>query len=446
VTSSIGVDALFAQSGVVACRDAHDLVSTGLLLTQQPLPGGARLGVVSNAGGLGVLAADVADASGLVVPELSPELSARIGLGVTGTVGIGNPVDLGAGVTAAGLAAALTPLLASDEVDAVVVILVATAMTESGSIVATLADLRATAPDKPVLLVTYGDIGTEPLAPAVTVFDSTQAALGSLAHAVRYAAWLRAPRGEPAPTDPVRAAASADRAAGLLAASSETGGWLTPGRVAELLAPYELDPAGRVGNTAEEAVATADLVGYPVAVKAADPRVVHKSDRGLVRLALQTPDEVRAAVADFGSELGSADVPVMVQPMLTGVELALGLVRDPTFGPLVMVAAGGVDIDVWDDRVFLLPPVSRQDAARALRALRIWPVLRGHRGRPAADLDGIERRLTSLGRLALDVPQIAELDLNPVLVGHDHASVVDAKVRLDATPPVDAGVPRRLRG
>jgi hypothetical protein len=112
---------------------------------------------------------------------------------------------------------------------------------------------------------------------------------------------------------------------------------------------------------------------------------------------------------------------------------------------LVMVAAGGVDIDIWDDRAFLLPPVTRQDAARALRSLRIWPLLKGHRGRPAADLDGIECLMVSLGQLAVDVSEIAELDLNPVMVGPEHASVVDAKVRVASGPAMDAGIPRRLR-
>ena len=128
-----------------------------------------------------------------------------------------------------------------------------------------------------------------------------------------------------------------------------------------------------------------------------------------------------------------------------GIEIALGVVRDAAFGPMVMVATGGVDIDVWDDRAFLLAPVSARDAARAVRALRIRPMLEGHRGRPSADVDGLERSLVALGRLAVDAPEIAELDLNPVLIGPDHVLVVDAKVRLARATVSDAGVPRRLR-
>ncbi|MGI8522849.1 MAG: acetate--CoA ligase family protein [Nocardioides sp.] len=220
---------------------------------------------------------------------------------------------------------------------------------------------------------------------------------------------------------------------------------MAPESVAKLLAPYDLAPVGRSHHDPGEAAAAATALGYPVAVKVADPQILHKSDRGLVKVGLRSEAEVTAAIEAFGVERGTSDVPVLVQPMLDGIEVALGMVRDATFGPLVMVAAGGVDIDVWDDRAFLLPPVSEPDAARALRALRIWPLLAGHRGRPPADVAGLERRLVSLAQLGTDVPQVAELGLNPVMVGADHVSVVDAKVRVSTAPALDAGIPRRLR-
>jgi acyl-CoA synthetase (NDP forming)/GNAT superfamily N-acetyltransferase len=445
-TSAVSVDALFSQAGVVACRDAHDLAQTALLLTQQPLPAGPRLGIVSNAGGLGVLAADAADRAGLEVPELSPALSAQIQVGVSGTVGISNPVDLGAGVSAGDFSAALTPLLGSAEVDAVVVLLVATSMATQGSLLESLAELRPQAAGKPVVLVAYGDVSTTDLSDAgVTVFGSVQAALDSLAHAVRYAGWLRVPHSEHTPGDPARAAVALRNAQRLLPDATNHGGWLSPGDASELLTPYDLAQVGQSRRTAREAVDVAEAIGFPVAVKVADPQIVHKSDRGLVRTGLRTPADLIDAIRSFAGELGTTEVPVLVQPMLGGVEVALGMVRDAAFGPLVMVAAGGVDIDVWDDRVFLLPPVTQHDATRALHELRIWPLLAGHRGRPAADIAGVARRLVALGQLALDVPQIAELDLNPVMVGTGRVAVVDAKVRLAVPVHVDAGIPRRLR-
>jgi acyl-CoA synthetase (NDP forming) len=138
-------------------------------------------------------------------------------------------------------------------------------------------------------------------------------------------------------------------------------------------------------------------------------------------------------------------VPVLVQDLASGVEIALGVVRDSRFGPLVMVAAGGVAVDVWKDRTFMLPPVSRSDALRAVRSLRIWPLLEGYRGSPRADIEGLVDLVVELGALAEDVPQVADVDLNPVMVGPETCAIVDAKVRLDRSAAPDPGIPRRLR-
>ncbi|HEY0950753.1 acetate--CoA ligase family protein, partial [Nocardioides sp.] len=116
---------------------------------------------------------------------------------------------------------------------------------------------------------------------------------------------------------------------------------------------------------------------------------------------------------------------MLVQNVASGVEIALGVVRDPRFGPLVMVAAGGVAVEVWQDRTFMLPPVSRSDALRAIRSLRIWPLLDGYRGSPRGDVDGLVDLVVELGALAEDVPQVADVDLNPVIVGSESCAVVD---------------------
>jgi hypothetical protein len=202
---------------------------------------------------------------------------------------------------------------------------------------------------------------------------------------------------------------------------------------------------GRVASGADEAVEEAARIGFPVAIKLADAGGVHKSERRLVRTGLTSASAVRFAMAAFEAELGSARPEVLVQPMETGVEVALGVVRDPSMGPLVMLAAGGVATDLWNDRVFLLPPVSLADAERAVRGLRISPLLQGFRGAPATDVAGLERLIVGLGRLAVDVPEIAELDLNPVMVGAHTCSIVDVRLRLASTDDPGPGTPRQLR-
>jgi acyl-CoA synthetase (NDP forming) len=196
---------------------------------------------------------------------------------------------------------------------------------------------------------------------------------------------------------------------------------------------------------AAAAAAAADEAGFPVAIKVADPTIVHKSERGLVRVGVGSLDAVTTAVEAFVAETGDPEVPVLVQPMAQGVEVALGIVRDPGLGPLVMVAAGGVATEVLGDRSLLLAPVTPQDAARALRSLRIWPLLEGYRGTDPIDEEALVELVVALGRLAVDVPELAEADLNPVLAGPQGVTLVDVTMRLAETPAVDAGVPRRLR-
>lgn len=443
-SSAVGVEALFAQAGVIHCEGAEDMAHTALVLSEQPRPGGVRLGILSNAGGMGVLAADAAAGCGLTVPQLSLPVSGQLAGLVEGTVGTANPVDAGAGAEAERLAAAAAVLLETDELDAVLVVLVATAVADSGAAVEALIRVRREHQAKPLLLVPLGgvdvpDSGTPGITRLATVNDATRA-LGRIA---RYEAWLEAPH-QPAPRSaPEEVRRARETARELIAARGET--YVGPRDAAALLAPYGLAPVGSVAEDPEEVRRLVDRSGGPVAVKVADPSVVHKTDRGLVRVGLGSGDEAVAAAAEFAHLLGVDTVPVLVQPVLRGVELAMGLVRDPVFGPLVMVAAGGVATDVLDDRVFLMPPLTARDAVRAVRGLRVWPLLEGFRGRPPVDRRAIEEVAMALGRLALEVPEVAELDLNPVLARATGVALVDVKLRLAHSSDAQDTTLRALR-
>ncbi len=442
-TPGVGVDALFAQAGVIGCRDAEELARTALLLAQQPLPQGRRLAILSNAGGMGVLAADAAAEVGLDVPEFSAGLRERLADLVHGTAGTGNPVDAGAGVAATELGQMLDAVLASGEVDAVLVVPVATGVTDGSATMAELGRVRARHPQLPVVAVPLGGLPTVTGADCpITCYRTTTSAVRALGRAVTYAQWLSVERSEPVPSPPEEAARVRARARELLA-GQPGGRWLAPEEAAELLEPYGVALLGRTAGSATGA-ADAAAGSFPVAMKVADPEVVHKTDRGLVRIGLRTRADVRRAFHEFCQELRHTPR-VLVQPMVSGVEVALGLVRDPSLGALVMVAAGGVATDVWDDRAFLVPPVASSDAVRALRSLRVWPLLDGFRGAPPSDVDGLVSMVEALGRLAVDLPEVAELDLNPVLVGPDGCVVVDVKVRLSAPVGPDAAAPRQLR-
>jgi acyl-CoA synthetase (NDP forming)/GNAT superfamily N-acetyltransferase len=443
-SSVVAVEALFAQSGVIGCADTDDLVEAALLLTEQPLPAGPRLGVLSNAGGMGILVADAAEACHLVVPEFTAALSDLVAGIVHETSGTTNPIDAGADVAPERMADALDAVLSSGEVDAVVTVVVATGVTDGVQIVRRLEEVRTRHPEIPVVLVPLGglDVGH----PAgLTTYGSPASAVRAVGHAVSYVQWRDVPAAPLPVPDPTRALAARQWCQGALQDAPPEGRWLAASEARQLLVPYGLRLLGRLATGADGAADAAARIGFPVAVKVGSAGGAHKSERRLVRTGLTSAGAVRLAVSGFDVDLGRAAGEVLVQPMESGVEMALGVVRDPTMGPLVMVAAGGVATDLWADRAFLLPPISLADAQHAVRGLRIWPLLEGYRGGRAADIADLERLVVDLGRLAVEVPEIAELDLNPVIVGASSCSIVDVRLRLVSTDDPGAGAPRQLR-
>ncbi len=429
VTPRRALDAVFRAAGVVRVSGLADLVDTAALLAEQPLPGGPRVAIASNAGGIGVLAADAALNSGLEVPMLSPDLQDRIRAGCPGISGTSNPVDLGAGAGPASFAETVAGLLASDEVDAVVVVVAATAVAESAEVVSAVDDVvvrgRAATdlPGKPCLLVVVGNDDAATLG-AVTPFETVDSAIGSLRHATTYATWRRSLDNAPgaAPVDDRRPGRERPQWA-----PPPQEGWLAPDAAAHLLVDYGLSVVPQeIVSTPEAAVRSADRLGYPVVVKSADPRQVHKVERHLVRTSLLDEVAVRQAASSVQE---ASPGPLLVQKQLAGPEIALGIVRDDGFGPLVMVASGGTNLSLWDDQTFLLPPFRDSDVDGALRSLRTWPLLAGFRGSDPVDVPALVRDVVRLGRLAVDWPQVAELDVNPVIVTTGGAFCVDVKLR-----------------
>jgi hypothetical protein len=259
----------------------------------------------------------------------------------------------------------------------------------------------------------------------IPVLEGARSGLVALSHLASFAdrtAGTVAPQGDPAGAsvvDTVRAGRWRARlSAGPLDAAASF----------ELLADYGLTvPETAAVRSADEAASAAERIGLPVVLKCDDPAVAHKSDVDGVRLGLRTADEVRAAYLDLAGRLGPA---VSVSAMVTGdVELALGLVRDPLLGPLVLVAAGGVLVELADDRAVLLPPVSADLARRVLARLKVSRLLAGYRGQPAADLDAVVAAITGLSALAVELGDgLDALDVNPVLAGPSGCVAVDALV------------------
>ncbi|HWU32751.1 MAG TPA: GNAT family N-acetyltransferase [Marmoricola sp.] len=446
-TPSAGVNALFRQSGVIQCADEDELATTALLMTQQPLPQGPRLAILSNAGGMGCLAADNAERLGLEVPELSVNASDAISQRVRGTIGVGNPVDAGAGIDADDFGAIAQRCLASEEVDALLVVIVSTALNDGSTLASELANLGSIAPFKPVVLVPMGGLQALKLEiPGVTIQPTIRSATQAIASAAAYAHW-RSRQEEAFETADIHRATHTRALVAAFTSPAERpasrDGWLDVIDSCALLEPYGLSPSGVVAVGRDAILRTAASLGYPVAAKIAEGGLTHKTERGLVRLGLDE-SALDRTIDEWQSELARTEFPVLVQPMVEGLEIALGVVRDPSFGPLLMVGAGGITTDLSDDRAFLIPPLTRGEVDQALRGLRLWPLLAGYRGGTPRDVQGLQDAILHLSSLMEEVPEVAELDFNPVIVGPDRCHLVDVRIRI-GQPGIDAGVPRRLR-
>jgi acyl-CoA synthetase (NDP forming)/GNAT superfamily N-acetyltransferase len=442
----VAVESLFAQAGVVRADDLGELIDAARLLVDQPLPAGDRLAIIGNAGGVNVLAADAAEAGGLRVPSLSAELRQRLRAALPAGVPAENPLDLGAGATPEAFQAALTAIADSGEVDSVLVAVAATRANDVPGMIQTVSEVLDRHPDLAAVGVVGGrwDVSHLGIARLRPVYELPERAIRALGHATRYAAWRRLPLGAAPVVSDVDTAAA--RAA-VRSALGHAEGWQPADVVAEILRCYGIaHVAQQQASSADQAVAAAARLGYPVVVKAAVPELVHKSDIGAVRLGLADESAVRKAYQQIGRALDHDEPGVLVQPMASGqVELVAGVVHDPLFGSLVMLGLGGVQTDLLDDRTFRLTPMTALDGARMWRSLRGAPLLTGYRGAPPVDTAAVEDLVLRLGRLAEELPEVAELDLNPVIAGPQGVVAVDAKLRLTPVGPEPDPVLRQLR-
>jgi acyl-CoA synthetase (NDP forming)/RimJ/RimL family protein N-acetyltransferase len=446
-TPDTAVDALFAQSGVLRMETLEEMVETARVLAGQPLPKGRRLAVVGNAGGAGVLAADAAGALGIDVPEFSAATVHEL-LEATGAVGAGNPVDLGAAATPQTLEQAIRVVLNSAEVDAV---LVNYAATRAGNVDDTYAALARVAAGAtiPVLVNCLGAPDADPQVlvgdgSKLPVFPFPEAAVRALGHAMQYAEWRARPQGVVPDLNGLDLDGARTVVRRLLVDQPE-GGWLDPARSEALMGCAGIAVVPAVVAGSRNAVLEAgERLGYPLAMKTAAAGIVHKTDVGGVRLGITGQAELGTAYDEIIAATG--DPAVVVQAMApSGVELVAGLVRDPLFGPVLMAGSGGVLTDLLADRRWRGLPLTDLDAAEMVRSLRCAPLLAGYRGAEPADEAAVLDVLHRIARLAECLPEIAELDINPLIAAPSGAFAVDVKIRLAPSQAEPDWYSRHLR-
>ncbi|WP_370350896.1 GNAT family N-acetyltransferase [Catenulispora sp. EB89] len=446
VTPGITREALYRQAGVIATRSVAELVEAAALVRTGLLPAGRRIAVVSNAGGTGVLAADACAEAGLAVPEFSDALRERLSALLGPAAACANPVDAGAGASGTALRDAVETVALSGEVDAVLLLLVPTALADLSPTLAV--DARTGAMPVVAVLVDQA-AGVETVMGAdgrfLPCYGDAETAVRALSHACDYAEWLRRPGGE-VPQLPGVRSQDAARLVSLFLAAHPEGGWLPPDRAADLLACYGIHCARLVLATDEQTAVTAAAVwDGPIAMKAYWPELVHKSDVGGVLLGLSGPDEVRDGWRRLHERFGEQLAGVVVQEMAPdGVELLAGVDSDAVFGPLVAFGIGGTVTDLVADRAYRLAPLTGADADELVRSTRAARMLAGFRGRPGGDVAAVRDVLSRLALLAAEQTCVAEAEINPLIATPDGAMAADFRIRVEPRTPTDPYL-RRLR-
>jgi acetyl coenzyme A synthetase (ADP forming)-like protein len=473
--SDVTVDALFRQAGVIRTDTLAELFDVATLLANQPSPAGRRVAIVTNAGGPGILCADACEAGGLDVPALSDGLRQRLGAFLPAEASTGNPVDLLAAAPAAHYQQAVELVASSGEADALIMIFIPPLATNPVGVASAIRQgAAAAAGHLPVLAVWMSsqaaptELNPQPAGgrrdhltgsdsaavpppgrwPRIPAYRFPEEAARALARAVEYGAWKAAPQGRVPELDGLRR----DEAAGLLAAAMQGGPrWLAPDEVARLLDCYGLPLAPwRLAATPDQAAIAAGELGSPVALKAVAPGLVHKTEAGAVRLGLAGAEQVRTAAVQMADQLATADHRVerfLVQRMVAaGVEVLVGVVHDPSFGPVVACSAGGTAVELLRDVTVRITPLTDADAGAMVHSLATFPLLDGYRGAPPADVAALEDLLLRVSALVEAHPEVAEMDCNPVMVlpRGQGAVVVDARVRVEAAvPPLPLAARRR---
>ena len=438
--SDVTVDALFEQAGVIRTETLSELLDVSSLLASQPVPEGSNVGIVTNAGGPGIMCADACEAAGLQVPELPDAVRESLRRILPPEAGLLNPVDMIATATAEHYRETIAALAEWDGIDALIVIFIRPLLTRAvdvaGAIEEAAGQIARDIPTQAVFMSPQDHAAIREVS-SLPIHSYPEDAARALGRVMRHVEWKGQPAEEPSEFEDVHG----ETAAALIAESLEGGEeWMAMEDASRLLDCYGITiPDWRIAGDATAAGAAAEELGGSVALKAQGPGLLHKSEMGAVRAPLSGAEEVRraademdVAVAGAGGERESFIVQDMAD---AGPELLVGVVEDVTFGPVLACGAGGTQAELLKDVSVRICPVTRGDVSQMLRSLRTFPLLTGYRGAPPVHLGKLEDLLLRVSAMVDAHHEIAEMDLNPVIAGPDGALGVDYRIRLQSPPP-----------
>ncbi len=441
--SDVTVDALFKQSGVVRTDSLEEMFEVAALLATQPVPKGPRVAIVTNAGGPGILAADACEGLGLAVPELSEETKKELRAFLLPIAGTKNPVDMTSVASATDYARVMEAVSQDPNVDAMIVIFIPPIAVKTEDVARAILQSAGKLAGRMPVVATFmaaqgvtGQLSGESV--KIPAYPFPESAARALSRAVQYGKWLSEPRGRVAHFDGLRKLEAASVVSNALASGRR---WLSPDEADRLLSCYGIPMAKSAdAKTPEEAGRAALGFGGSVVLKAVSPSLVHKSDVGGVKVGISS-GQVAGEANDMAEKLarrGIGDVSFLVQEMVPdAVEMFVGVTNDVNFGPLLACGAGGALVELVRDVAVKLTPLTDREAHQMVRSLKTFPLLEGYRGGPARDVKALEEIILRLSELVEDLPQVDELDLNPVMVLAEGrgAVVVDSRVHVAEGAP-----------
>ncbi len=449
-SSDVAADALFEQAGVIRTNTLGEMFDVVTMVSQQVVPKGPRVGVVTNAGGPGILFADGCEARGLTVPQLDPKTLAELRSYLSERSGFANPIDMTANAGPVEFERTITLVGNDPNVDAVVAIYIPPMVTQPEAAAAAIARGAGKVPaDKPVLTVFLSSAG----APAalnsgprgfLPCYDFPENAAMALAAAYRYGRWLARPQGRAFTLAPFARAtirAVLDR---VLDGASEPL-WPAPDDLAVVLRAAGIESARAERASLQNVAEVAERLGYPLVAKVIAPEILHKTEVGGVIMGLENAGEVTTAAATLAERMRVRGVRLdgilLQQEVREGIEALVGVAPDPVFGPLIGCGTGGVMAELMRDVSFRLHPVTDIDAAEMVDSVRLRRLLDGYRGAPPGDREALLGVITRVSALVEAVPELTELDLNPlkVLAPGKGAIVIDARMHVRPLPTPHPG-------
>ncbi|GJM24084.1 MAG: acyl-CoA synthetase [Phycisphaerae bacterium] len=430
-------DSAFKQSGIIHCQTIEDMFNTAQLFANQPLPRGDRLAIITNAGGPGVMATDAAISHGLELAKFSEETGKKLRAALPKAANTANPIDVIGDARDDRYAAALEAVYSDPGVDQILTILTPQSMTNIAEIAETVRDVSMKHHDSGKTM-SCSFMGAQDVLAGIHILERAEiphyilpeAAVHAMAKVVEYKSWL-----ERDPSNVQTFQVDTDRATDILARSD--GGYLSEPDALEIAKAYGLPITEyEVSRSPQEAVAAAEKIGYPVVLRIASRRIIHKSEVNGVALNLKDAEAVRQAFnqihASALSKVEENDIDgIIVRPMIPqGHEVIFGINRDPVFGPVIMFGLGGIYVEAFKDVTFRVAPITQAAAREMVRELKTSPILAGLRGQPPSDLRAIEDAIMRLSQLAVECPSVQELDINPMIVHAEGSGCHIADIRI----------------